>query len=152
MRNRVIELLDEADLFLRNRANAKSAHLNNYDVEMLKNVAKVCDEAARTLEKAIIPPCKVGARVYAVITNMPLMPAGVYECEVTRHTLYEDGIKPTVEIKGNSIFNGVNLGLYPEDLFTSMAAAQTILEAKKQKMEKEKQNRLSASYRQVTSK
>ncbi len=66
MRDRLIELLDGADLFLRNRANAKPTSLNQYDIENLKDIAKVCDEAARTLEKAIIPPCKVGDVVYVI--------------------------------------------------------------------------------------
>lgn len=64
MRDRLIKLLDGADLFLRNRANAEPAPLNEYDIENLKDIAKVCDDAARTLEKAIIPPCKVGDKVY----------------------------------------------------------------------------------------
>ena len=64
MRDRLIKLLNGADLFLRNRANAEPAPLNEYDIENLKDIAKVCDDAARTLEKAIIPPCKVGDKVY----------------------------------------------------------------------------------------
>lgn len=67
MRDRLIELLDGAGLFLRNRANAKPAPLNKYDIENLKDIANVCDEAARILEKAIIPPCKVGDTMYMIV-------------------------------------------------------------------------------------
>lgn len=63
-RDRLIELLDGADLFLRNRATPTDAPLNEYDMEIMRNIAKTCDEAARVLEKAIIPPCKVGDTVY----------------------------------------------------------------------------------------
>ncbi len=64
MKDRLIKLLDGADLFLRNRANSEPAPLNEYDIETLKDIANVCDEAARTLEKAIVPPCKVGDMVF----------------------------------------------------------------------------------------
>ena len=64
MRDRLIKELDSADLFLRNRANSSPAPLNDYDIEEMLDIAKICDEAARTLEKAIIPPCKVGDTVY----------------------------------------------------------------------------------------
>ncbi len=64
MRDRLIELLDGADLFLRNRANAEPAPLNEYDIEAMLDIAKVCDEAARTLEKSVVPPCKVGEVVW----------------------------------------------------------------------------------------
>ena len=65
MRERLIKKLDEADLFLRNRANAKPDPLNKYDISILKDIAKTCDEAARIIEKAIVPPCKVGQKVYS---------------------------------------------------------------------------------------
>ena len=76
MKERLIELLDGADLFLRNRINSKPAPLNEYDIEQLKDIAKVCDEAARTLERAIVPPCKVGDVVYKpIITDDTHEPA-----------------------------------------------------------------------------
>lgn len=64
---KLIKSLDGADVFLRGRANAKPAPLTYYDVEILLDIAKICDEAARSLEKAIIPPCKVGTMVYEAI-------------------------------------------------------------------------------------
>lgn len=47
---KVIKLLDGADLFLRNRANSEPAPLNEYDIESMLDIAKVCDEAARIIE------------------------------------------------------------------------------------------------------
>lgn len=66
MRDRLINDLDSADLFLRNRATSSSAPLNEYDIEEMLDIAKICDEAARTLEKAIIPPCKIGDTIYKI--------------------------------------------------------------------------------------
>ena len=47
---KIINELDGADLFLRNRVDAKPALLNEYDVEALLDIAKVCDEAAKLIE------------------------------------------------------------------------------------------------------
>ena len=47
---KVIKLLDGADLFLRNRANSEPAPLNEYDIESMLDIAKLCDEAARIIE------------------------------------------------------------------------------------------------------
>lgn len=52
---KIIKELDGADLFLRNRVDAKPAQLNKYDVEALLNISKVCDEAARIIEKLTSP-------------------------------------------------------------------------------------------------
>mgnify|MGYP003296079835 CR=1 FL=1 len=62
-RNKLITGLDSADLFLRNRAKAKPTPLNEYDIEALLDIAKICDEAARLLEKAIIAPCNVSPHI-----------------------------------------------------------------------------------------
>ena len=48
---KIIKELDGADLFLRNRANAKPALLTKYDIELLLDIAKTCDDAARTIER-----------------------------------------------------------------------------------------------------
>lgn len=64
MKERLIKQLDDADLFLRNRANAKPDPLNKYDIAILKDIAETCDKAARALERAIVPPCKVGDMVF----------------------------------------------------------------------------------------
>lgn len=75
----------------------------------------------------IVPPCKIGTRVYAVI-NIPFVPTDVYEGEVKWYAVGEDGIRPTVEIKSDSgVLNGANFGLYPEDLFLSHEEAEAKL-------------------------
>lgn len=66
MRDRLIESLHGADLFLRNRANCDPAPLNEYDIEAMLDIAKTCDEAARTLEKSVVLPCKIGDKVWAI--------------------------------------------------------------------------------------
>lgn len=72
MKERLIELLGGADLFLRNRAGAKPLNpLNKYDIENFKDIAKVCDEAARTLEKALIPPLNIGQELWDIHYNRP---------------------------------------------------------------------------------
>lgn len=86
MRDRLINSLDTADLYLRNRANAKPAPLNEYDIKAMLAIAKICDEAARILEKAIVPPCKVGDVVYvkyygeivnAIVTEFEINSRGI---------------------------------------------------------------------------
>ena len=52
---KIIKLLDGADLFLRDRANAEPAHLNEYDIDSLLDIAQVCDDAARIIEKLTSP-------------------------------------------------------------------------------------------------
>jgi hypothetical protein len=68
-RERLIKDLDSADVFLRNRATSLPTPLNEYDIEEMLDIAKICDETARILEKAIIPPCKVGDTVYKLTPN-----------------------------------------------------------------------------------
>ena len=52
---KIIKELDGADLFLRNRANSEPAPLNEYDIEALHDIAKICDEAARLIEDLTSP-------------------------------------------------------------------------------------------------
>ena len=47
---KIIKELDGADVFLRNRANSEPAQLNEYDIEALLDIAKMCDKAARIIE------------------------------------------------------------------------------------------------------
>jgi hypothetical protein len=63
---KLVKLLDGADLFLRNRANAKPDPLNEFDIGVMLDIAKVCDDAARMLERSIVPPCKVGDTLYVI--------------------------------------------------------------------------------------
>ena len=48
---KIIKELDGADVFLRDRANGKSAPLNDYDIEVLLDIADICNDAARSIEK-----------------------------------------------------------------------------------------------------
>ena len=52
---KIIKDLDGADVFLRNRAEAEPAPLNEYDIEALHDIAKICDEAARIIEDLTSP-------------------------------------------------------------------------------------------------
>lgn len=52
---KIIRELDRAGVFLRNRAEAEPAPLNEYDIEALYDIAKICDEAARIIED-LTPP------------------------------------------------------------------------------------------------
>ena len=47
----IVKALNSADVFLRNRANAKLAPLNEYDTEALLDIAKVCDEATSLINR-----------------------------------------------------------------------------------------------------
>lgn len=82
MRDRLINDLDSADLFLRNRANSSPAPLNEYDIEEMLDIAKICDEAARTLEKAIIPPCKVGDTLWVRWSYTDAVKKNIYPVKV----------------------------------------------------------------------
>lgn len=62
----LISELDSADLFLRNRAKALSSPLTEYDIMLLHDAAKACDEAARLLENNTIVPYKVGDTLYFI--------------------------------------------------------------------------------------
>lgn len=43
--NKIKKALDSADLFLRDRVNSKPAPLNEYDIEILLDIAKTCNNA-----------------------------------------------------------------------------------------------------------
>lgn len=49
--NEVIQRLDGADLFLRNRANAAPAPLNEYDTCLMLDAAGACNEAAALIDR-----------------------------------------------------------------------------------------------------
>ena len=92
-----------------------------------------CDYTARKADYllangVIVPPCKVGDKVYVVIKNMPFVPVGVYEGKVVWYALGEDGLRPTVEVKCDIvIINGANLGVYLEDIFPTREEAEKAL-------------------------
>lgn len=45
----IVKALDGADVFLRNRANAQPAPLNEYDIQILLDIAKICDKSANVI-------------------------------------------------------------------------------------------------------
>jgi hypothetical protein len=47
----IINALDGADVFLRNRANSKPAPLNEYDIAELLDIAKICDKASNIIKQ-----------------------------------------------------------------------------------------------------
>ena len=50
---KLVNLLDGADLFLRNRIQDKKSPLNNYDIEAMTDIADVCDQSARLIEELL---------------------------------------------------------------------------------------------------
>ena len=50
---KLVNLLDGADLFLRNRIQDTKSPLNNYDIEAMTDVADVCDKSARLIEELL---------------------------------------------------------------------------------------------------
>lgn len=62
--NKLIQDLDGADLFLRDRASCAPAVLNSYDIELFRDISNTCDEAARVLEKENNTTLKLGSTVY----------------------------------------------------------------------------------------
>lgn len=132
-RERLIELLKEG-------STKAGEHIREVTKKVLAekgrfNSSTDCDrhniyeiEADYLLENGVVvPPFEIGAKLYAVITNMHFVPDDVYECEVVWYALGEDGIRPTVKIKSDNILNGANLGLYPEDLFLTKEEAEQAL-------------------------
>lgn len=92
MRERLIEELDGADLFLRNRANSTPTPLNEYDIEAMLDIEKICDVAARVLERAIVPPCKVGDKVYRISTKINTRVKYIQETTISRIAIDNEGI------------------------------------------------------------
>ena len=50
---KLVNLLDGADLFLRNRIQDTKSPLNNYDIEAMTDIADVCDKSARLIEELL---------------------------------------------------------------------------------------------------
>lgn len=65
----LIKQLDGAELFLRNRADAEHAPLNEYDIETMYSISELINKTVDVLEKAIIPSLKIGDTVYKYNTD-----------------------------------------------------------------------------------
>ena len=114
----MIKDLDGADVFLHNRANSLKAPLNEYDIEEMLDIAKICDKAARTLEKAIIPPCNVGQTIYYICCGK------IFKGECHAITIHKDSIQ--VHLYD---FDGDNASYSSKDVYTSREEAQAELES-----------------------
>ena len=125
MRERLIEELDGADLFLRNRVNSEPAPLNEYDIEIMLDIANICDEAARVLERAIVPPCKVGNTVY-VVSRYYTGVFEIYECTIDSITLYEKNTFLSMSSKGKYTF-GEEVSLLGKTVFLTKEEAEKAL-------------------------
>lgn len=123
-RERLIENLDGADVFLRNRANANSDTLNEYDKEILLDIAKTADEAARMLERAIVPPCKVGDTVYFLLEdNFPVHKWYISEetvTEVCSKGIFTSGYYPPRDDLGSYS----SYDLFGKEIFLTKEAAE----------------------------
>jgi hypothetical protein len=90
---KLIRELDSADLFLRNRAKCAPAPLNEYDIMLIQDAAKACDEAARLLEKSAFAPFNVGDTVYYISKY-----TGNIETDTVKFiTITKNGAKPILE-------------------------------------------------------
>ena len=125
MRDRLVESLHGADLFLRNRANCDPAPLNEYDIEAMLDISKICDEAARALEKAIIPPCKAGTHLWKVTHPYRKEPK-VTEFIVKNFRTV--GKKHTVQIEVQALNVPGTNWMYYRDFYTSKEEAERALE------------------------
>ena len=89
----LIRELDSADLFLRDRSECASAPLNEYDIMLLQDAAKACDEAARILEKSTFVPFNIGDTLYYISKY-----TGEIETDTVKFiTITKNGAKPILE-------------------------------------------------------
>lgn len=90
---KLIRDLNSADLFLRNRTKCAPAPLNEYDIMLLQDAAKACDDAARLLEKSTIVPYSVGDTLYYINNR-----TGELETDTVKFiTVTKNGAKPILE-------------------------------------------------------
>jgi hypothetical protein len=89
----LIKDLDRADLFLRNRSEALPQPLNEFDIMLLQDAAKACDEAARILEKSVILPYSPGDTLYYIDRE-----TGELKTDIVKYiTITKYGPKPILE-------------------------------------------------------
>lgn len=94
--NEVIQRLDGADLFLRNRANAAPALLNEYDVCLMLDAAVACNEAAALIDrqKAQIERLKKDNKILSVNADTAFQ-AGLDE----NRDLFKKEVEPEIRTK-----------------------------------------------------
>jgi hypothetical protein len=126
-RKRLVERLDEMDLFLRNRACAKKSPLNDYDTGIMQEYAKVADEAARMLENAVVPPVKVGQILYVIEAGL-IFEAKVKEYKYCSNSV--NGIHWHIIFEGLFAMSEAHIG---KTVFTSREDALKALEGSGEK-------------------
>ncbi len=68
MTEKLIEQLHGDELFLKNRTQDPHTPLNGYDCEYMLDIVEHINAAIEALERAIVPPCKVGDTIYEIIS------------------------------------------------------------------------------------
>lgn len=90
---KLVEELNSADLFLRNRAKCVSSPLNEYDIMLRQDAAKAFNETARILEKGTFVPFSVGDTLYYISKY-----TGKIETDTVKFiTITKNGAKPILE-------------------------------------------------------
>lgn len=138
-REELIKLLDEADLFLRNRADSFPAPLNEFDIETLHDIVNICDEVARMLEKAIVPLCKVGDTVY-FIENKQVRCGEVLRIEQHKESEFFEENAPIQEVYHvNSAVILFPMGCCETILYNRMDFGETVFLTREEAEEKLKE-------------
>jgi len=116
---KLISELDDADLFLRNRAKAAPAPLNDYDIMLLQDIAKTCDEAARTLEKSMMLPYSPGDTLYYIDKR-----TGEIDTDTVKFiTITKAGPKPILERHNRRFWEDYQFGV---NVFCSKEEAKKV--------------------------
>lgn len=106
-KKQLISELDSADLFLRNRTSGVPAQLNDFDIMILQDIAKTCDQAARILENYTIVPYNIGDKLYYISVD-----TGEIEVDTVKFiTVTKDGPKPILERHNTRFWNYYTLGV-----------------------------------------
>lgn len=125
----LIRELDSADLFLRNRVECASAPLNEYDIMLLQDAAKACDEAARALEKAMILPYSIGDTLYYINER-----TGKIDTDTVKFiTITKTGPKPILERHNRRFWKYYQFGV---NVFWTKAECEVAIEKKNKPLRK----------------
>lgn len=114
----LIKDLDQADLFLRNRSNALPQPLNEFDIVLLQDAAKACNEAARILEKSVILSYSPGDILYYIDKR-----TGEIDTDTVKFiTITKSGPKPILERHNRRFWEDYQFGI---NVFCSRIEAET---------------------------
>jgi hypothetical protein len=119
-KEKLIKELDSADLFLRNRSKAVPAPLTDYDIMLLQDAAKACDEAARALEKAVVLPYSLGDTLYYIDRR-----TGEIDTDTVKFiTITKAGPKPILERHNRRFWEYYQFGV---NVFCSREEAEKVV-------------------------